>query len=392
MRSFFLIALSLSCTSLFTQTSFSQMATRTVVSDDAEAETTAVAPPAPRLSYEQIKRSYRADSALTLAGVRADAATNSGRVLELTGRISGLMSTSRGRTVIFEQDGNTAVFPMTLDLPGVELVSAGQNVRGLFLISLEREDVALKPLGFAAASSPASLPPAIAAAVNRSASISFSAPSSGGADGILMAPPTWDMALPDDSSPQPMVRMSQPRISSRDRSGGSLAPAPVPSSSSDSSSGTYSNLARRFNSRLTAGQAAEIGNAIVAASRTNGLDPRFLSSIIAVESNFNPYCVSSSGAMGLCQIMPFNLKSLGITNAWNPTQNIFGAAKMLRNNLNDYRGRADATLLAVAAYNAGGGAVKRAGYQVPGGSQVQRYVWKVYNQYKAFAPELFASR
>jgi soluble lytic murein transglycosylase-like protein len=162
--------------------------------------------------------------------------------------------------------------------------------------------------------------------------------------------------------------------------------------SSDGQSRIYDALARSFNPKLPPAQSAEIGAAIVAASRANGLDPRFLSSIIAVESGFNPYSVSSSGAMGLGQIMPFNLRGLGITNAWSPTQNIHGSAKMLRKSLNEYKGRADATLLAVAAYNAGGGAVRRAGYKVPNGSQVQRYVWKVYNQYKAFAPELFAER
>jgi soluble lytic murein transglycosylase-like protein len=80
--------------------------------------------------------------------------------------------------------------------------------------------------------------------------------------------------------------------------------------------------------------------------------------------------------MGLGQIMPFNLKEAGITNAWNPRQNIFGAARLLRGHLNTFGSRPDGTLLAVAAYNAGPNAVRRAGYKVPNGSQVQRYVWK----------------
>lgn len=53
-----------------------------------------------------------------------------------------------------------------------------------------------------------------------------------------------------------------------------------------------------------------------------------------------------------------------------------GTAKLLRGRLNDYKGRPDATLLAVAAYNAGPGAVRRAGYKVPSGKRVQRYVGK----------------
>jgi hypothetical protein len=151
----------------------------------------------------------------------------------------------------------------------------------------------------------------------------------------------------------------------------------------------FTATAKRFNKKLTNAQAAEIGNAIVDAGRANGMDPRFLAAIIAVESTFNIYCLSHSGAMGLGQIMPFNLKEARITNAWNPTQNIHGTARLLRGHLNSYRNRSDGTLLAVAAYNAGPGAVRRAGYKVPNGAQVQRYVWKVYYQYKAFAPDMF---
>jgi soluble lytic murein transglycosylase-like protein len=147
--------------------------------------------------------------------------------------------------------------------------------------------------------------------------------------------------------------------------------------------------ARRFNKKLSDSQAGEIAQALVDAGRAHSMDPRFLASIIAVESGFNIYSLSRSGAMGLGQIMPFNLKEAGITNAWNPRQNIFGAARLLRGHLNTFGSRPDGTLLAVAAYNAGPNAVRRAGYKVPNGSQVQRYVWKVYYQYKAFAPDLF---
>jgi soluble lytic murein transglycosylase-like protein len=93
--------------------------------------------------------------------------------------------------------------------------------------------------------------------------------------------------------------------------------------------------------------------------------------------------------MGLGQIMPFNLRGLGIQNAWNPDENIRGCARMMRQLLNKFGSQPNGTLLAVAAYNAGPNAVVRAGYRVPNGSQVQGYVWKIYNRYKAFAPEMF---
>lgn len=153
----------------------------------------------------------------------------------------------------------------------------------------------------------------------------------------------------------------------------------------------YENLVRRFNKKLSPAQAEEIARGLLTAGYSQNMDPRFLAAIIAVESDFDIYCLSSSGAMGLGQLMPFNLPEVGMqkADAWNPTKNILGTAMLLRGHLNDFKSRPNGTLLAVAAYNAGPNAVKRAGYKVPPGAQVQRYVWKVYYRYKEFAPELF---
>jgi soluble lytic murein transglycosylase-like protein len=132
-----------------------------------------------------------------------------------------------------------------------------------------------------------------------------------------------------------------------------------------------------------------IAGSILAAAQTHSLDPRFLAAIVKVESSFDPYCLSSSGAMGLGQLMPFNLRPLGVGNAWDPSQNLQGAARLLRQNLNTYARQPNGTLLAVAAYHAGVGAVNRAGKQVPPRAATQKYVWKVYYAYRALAPELF---
>lgn len=88
--------------------------------------------------------------------------------------------------------------------------------------------------------------------------------------------------------------------------------------------------------------------------------------------------------------MPFNSRSMGMTDPYNPTQSIYGMAKILRGHLDTFgKFGSRGPLLAVAAYNAGPNAVKRAGNNVPGGAQVQRYVWKVYYRYKEFAPDMF---
>ncbi len=153
----------------------------------------------------------------------------------------------------------------------------------------------------------------------------------------------------------------------------------------------YETLVRRFNKKLSDAQVEEIARGLLTASYSQNMDPRFLAAIVAVESDFDIYCTSSSGAMGLGQLMPFNMPEVGMqrADAWNPTKNLLATAMLLRGHLNDFKNRPNGTLLAVAAYNAGPNAVKRAGYKVPPGAQVQRYVWKVYYRYKEFAPELF---
>ena len=175
---------------------------------------------------------------------------------------------------------------------------------------------------------------------------------------------------------------------------GSLPPATSSNSRlqslTDEQKPAYMALVRRHNARLSDQQVEEIASALLGAGMQHNLDPRFLAAIVSVESGFNVNSTSSSGAQGLGQIMPFNSRTMGISDPYNPTQNIYGAAKMLRGHLDEFnRFGSRGPLLAVAAYNAGVNAVKRAGNNVPSGSQVQRYVWKVYDRYKEFAPDMF---
>lgn len=202
-------------------------------------------------------------------------------------------------------------------------------------------------------------------------------------NGLITPQGGADMILPQSQPSQPLTA---PRGSSRGATsgynydGGDNFEAQKPS---------YAALVRRYNKKLNEAQVDEIATALLTAGYENNIDPRFLAAIIAVESDFDIYCISNSGAMGLGQLMPFNVKEAGITNPWSPSQNVLGTARLLRGHLNDYRNRPNGTLLAVAAYNAGPGAVRRAGYQVPPGQQVQHYVWKVYYRYKEFAPDMF---
>jgi soluble lytic murein transglycosylase-like protein len=108
-------------------------------------------------------------------------------------------------------------------------------------------------------------------------------------------------------------------------------------------------------------------------ARDNGVDPSLVKAVALVESGFNPKARSSKGAMGLMQLMPTTAAQYGVTNIRDPYQNLNAGAKHLRGLLDLYDG--DVTL-ALAAYNAGSGAVTRYG-GVPAYAETQDYVKKV---------------
>lgn len=108
------------------------------------------------------------------------------------------------------------------------------------------------------------------------------------------------------------------------------------------------------------------------ASRTYGVSKSLLIAVAKAESNFNPNDVSHAGASGIMQLMPGTAKSLGVKNVFDPYENIMGGAKLLRDNIKSF----GSVPLALAAYNAGPGAVKK--YNgVPPYKETQNYVKKI---------------
>jgi soluble lytic murein transglycosylase-like protein len=112
---------------------------------------------------------------------------------------------------------------------------------------------------------------------------------------------------------------------------------------------------------------------IDAAAAKYNLDPALLRALIRQESNFDPNAGSPAGAQGLTQLMPGTAASLGVTNPLDPAQSIDGGARYLRQQLDAFGG--DVTK-ALAAYNAGPGAVQRYG-GVPPYAETQNYVRQV---------------
>jgi soluble lytic murein transglycosylase-like protein len=106
------------------------------------------------------------------------------------------------------------------------------------------------------------------------------------------------------------------------------------------------------------------------AASTYGVSANLLKAIAHAESNFNANAVSSAGAIGIMQLMPSTAASLGVSNSYDPRENIMGGAKLIAQLLDKYNGD---TSLALAAYNAGSNSVDQYG-GIPPFTETQNYV------------------
>lgn len=121
----------------------------------------------------------------------------------------------------------------------------------------------------------------------------------------------------------------------------------------------------------------DVSPAVSHAAKKFDMDPELIHSIIKSESNYNTNAESNAGAQGLMQLMPETARELGITDPYDPEQNIEGGTKYLSQMLNRYN---DNLELAVAAYNAGPGKVDQ--YQgIPPNRETKNYVQNVMDDY-----------
>jgi soluble lytic murein transglycosylase-like protein len=111
-------------------------------------------------------------------------------------------------------------------------------------------------------------------------------------------------------------------------------------------------------------------------ARENGVAPELIKAVALVESGFNPHAVSPKGAQGLMQLMPETARQYGVTDAFDPLANLRAGTVHLRKLLDQFEGD---LVLALAAYNAGAGAVKRHG-GVPNYKETREYVRKVHDK------------
>jgi soluble lytic murein transglycosylase-like protein len=119
---------------------------------------------------------------------------------------------------------------------------------------------------------------------------------------------------------------------------------------------------------------------IAKASNRYGVDTGLIKAVIKAESNFNPTAVSSAGARGLMQLMPGTAHSLGVSDSFDPEQNVMAGTRFLRDMLDHYNGDMDSAL---AAYNWGPGNVDRRPEHMP--RETQDYLTRVKQLYSSYS-------
>ena len=137
------------------------------------------------------------------------------------------------------------------------------------------------------------------------------------------------------------------------------------------------DASRKYDPSFEGGNKSQLIGMINKVAQKHGVDEKLVQALIKQESGFNPKATSKAGAMGLMQLMPSTAKSLGVNDPYNVAQNVDGGVRYLKSMLNKYNGN---IILALAAYNAGPGAVDK--YDgVPPYKETQNYVKNILANY-----------
>lgn len=329
--------------------------------------------------YTARRRRAHCDPKLAYATVQADPAAYIGRVLELRGQVCGTVESETGLSVMLDQAGKSA---LTLDIPKAETkpledcstprlrvlakVVAGSsgNVVALTVLSVadENEVSALEAEAEARQQRIASRRAARAWKPQYTTSRA-TFPARGGYKRAPLA----------SGAIQEMARRYDAYLGAR------VKPLFVP----------YCQFIADRNPRLTGEMAGMITVSLLHFADRYNVDPRLVTAMIIAESGFNPNATSRVGAKGLGQLMPKTAAALGVSNPYDPVQNLDGSVNYLRSRLDTFADRAlpgggysfEQVAYALAAYNAGTNAVKK--YKgIPPYRETQAYVRRVMSLYE----------
>ena len=190
----------------------------------------------------------------------------------------------------------------------------------------------------------------------------------------------------DTHSTQPFSRQSAAiqsllnayRANQVENSESSEQPTPPPTQPLPEASGSTVQAPTTSSTSLPAGS-QWLEPIIAKASSRHGVDAGLIKAVIKAESNFNPNAVSSAGARGLMQLMPATARGLGVSDSFDPEQNVMAGTRFLRDLLDRYNGNLDSTL---AAYNWGPGNVDKHPDSLP--RETRNYLARVKQLYTSY--------
>lgn len=157
-----------------------------------------------------------------------------------------------------------------------------------------------------------------------------------------------------------------------------MADRPLPGASAFDPHAVSRPVSSRSASSPPLAIAPRLQHLIEQAGQISGVDANLLRAVIRVESGYNPRAVSRAGAVGLMQLMPLTARRFGVHDRFDPEQNLRGGAAYLAWLMQRFSGDLE---LVLAAYNAGEGAVRRHGNQIPPYAETRAYVNKVLHHY-----------
>ncbi len=328
---------------------------------------------AANLNEYQLARSLQYVTPLTLGTKVAQTMSNEqGKVFEFGGTVIGTFSNDRITGILFKIDDQQTII---LNYAKKDTdVSVGKKLNMIAYLpqntgtpvclsvtpqqSADKEDAMLQVMNWTAAvgtgiAASANIPKS---AVTPQTTVTPSAPATGNTTNITTAPET-------DNEPAPE------RISYEDGDTDDINITQV-----------YGERICQLNGRISQDMANTIAGHIISKSRSYDVDPRLVFALILQESRFNPRAVSHSGARGLGQLMPGTAAGLGVKDAFDIEQNIDGSVRYLRKQIDAF----GCTPLALAAYNAGPGAVRK--YNgIPPYRETQNYSRKVWSNFCSLA-------
>lgn len=286
------------------------------------------------------------------------------RVFEIQGKVMGIVGTADGKLLLIETSAGVQHYVQAKESP--EWMNHGQ-VQARLLVECERraESTALKANLIAAATDSD-----VVAIESRNPAVAKAAPTKQMSGPITSRRGGRPASMPG-SVP---TYVATPR-----------ADSPALSESLQKILPSYISFVQGWNKKLTDDEASRIATSILGYSAKFGVDPRLIVAVIITESDFNPKTRSRAGAMGLGQLMPVNVRELGLSDGYDIEQNLYGTVRLVRGHIDKYSKKTDdqfeALVLALAGYNAGDGAVKKHG-GVPPYRETQNYVKKVIARYK----------